>query len=182
MSYAQQPFRDPNAEPPVGEPYFAVPFSKVLKRFFAGYTKFSGRASRSEFWFSFLWIYIVLALPSVIYLVAGVMITLSSGLQTTTLDSPSPADQEARMQIAFWALPVLLVALAMVLPFLAVMSRRLHDAGFSALLMLFYLVGLGIIPLIMCMMPTSPKALHYGPGDVPGPGGLPGPSGTTLPR
>ena len=170
VSYASQPLRDPSAEPPVGEPYFGVPFSKALKRFFTGYVTFKGRASRSEFWFSFIWIYIVLALPSTFYLVAGVMITMSSGLQTTTLDNPSPADQEARMQIALWALPVLLVAMAMVLPFLAVMSRRLHDAGFSALFLLFYLAGLGIVPMIVCVMPTSPGALKYGPGEVPGPG------------
>lgn len=146
-----------------------MPFGKALKRLLAGYTKFKGRASRSEFWFSFLWIYLVLALPSVIYLVAGVTITLASGLQTTTLHAPSPADQEARMRIALWALPLVIMVVLLVLPYLAITSRRLHDAGFSGLFALLYFVGLGIVPVIMCLMPTSPAALRYGPGDVPAP-------------
>lgn len=156
---------DSDRTPPVGEPYYGVPFGTAFKRFFAGYAQFSGRASRSEFWLAYAWIYIaVLSIPAAIYLVGGLATLLSSGVQLTPDD---PAAREFGLRLALLAAPLLVTVLAIALPFLAVSSRRLHDAGFSSLFLLLHLVNLGIVPLIMCMMPTSRDALKYGPGPVP---------------
>ena len=50
----------------------------------------------------------------------------------------------------------LLYILAMIIPALAVTARRLHDTGKSELFLLFYFIGLGVVPLIMCCRPSRP--------------------------
>lgn len=66
---------------------------------------------------------------------------------------------------------------AILLPTLAVACRRLHDAGFSGAFLLLAFVT-GLIPLIMCMLPTSPSAARFGPPGQPGyPGQPPLPPG-----
>ena len=57
-----------------------------------------------------------------------------------------------------WAFGILLVvwALAVVIPNIAVTIRRLHDAGYSGWFYLFNVVGLGIVTLVLCAMETSP--------------------------
>ena len=64
-----------------------------------------------------------------------------------------------------WAFGILLVvwALAVVIPNIAVTIRRLHDAGYSGWFYLFNVVGLGIVTLVLCAMETSPAAAKYGP-------------------
>ena len=54
-------------------------------------------------------------------------------------------------------------ALAVVIPTIAVTIRRLHDAGYSGWFYLFSVFGLGIVTLVLCAMETSPAAAKYGP-------------------
>ena len=155
-------------EPPVGEPYFGVSFFKALKRFFAGYVKFDGRASRSEYWWAYLWMQILLIVPILIYIIGVFYVTINMSYQAATSTTMDPdLIWQSTVGVILWMLPMFIVSLALTLPSYSIMWRRLHDAGFSGLLALLNLVGLGIIPLIMCIMPTSREALKYGPGAVP---------------
>ena len=160
----------PAGEPPVGEPYFGVGFGKALKRFFAGYVKFNGRASRSEYWWAYLWMQIILFVPIMIYIIGVSLVVINLSFQAATLRAVDPAFVlELTVGIILWMLPMIIVSLALMLPSYAIMWRRLHDAGFSGALALLGLIGLSIIPLIMCIMPTSQEAMKYGPGAVPQP-------------
>ena len=164
-----QPYGTQSAgEPPVGEPYFGVGFGKSLKRFLAGYVKFDGRASRAEYWWSYLWMQIILLIPILIYVIGATVVAFSFSFQMAYASQMSP-DMALQMMLGMfaWAIPLVLVSLALTLPSYAIMWRRLHDAGFSGALALLSLIGLSIIPTIMCIMPTSPEALKYGPGAVP---------------
>ena len=55
------------------------------------------------------------------------------------------------------------VSLAIVLPTYAVMWRRLQDANFHGAFTLLSLVGLGIVPLVMCALPSSPEGVRFDP-------------------
>ena len=174
MTYSQQPYPSydqqpvPGAEPPVGEPMFDCGFGKSLKRFFSGYVKFDGRASRAEFWWAYLWQNILMLIPMGIYIVGAfttMAVVMNSAINNST-SSPTMGI-ELMLGMVAWIIPLLLVSLAILLPSYSIMWRRLHDAGFAGPLALLSLVGLSIVPLIMCILPTSHNALQYGPGAVP---------------
>ena len=122
-------------------------FGEAVKRYFQRYAQFRGYASQSEFWWPFL--LFQLLIPVSLYILA-VVITASAAL--------SDAEEMPVAALMIFGLLVL-YGFAIFIPSLAVMVRRLHDAGQSGLFLLFYLIGLGIVPLIMCCMPPRPD-LH----------------------
>ena len=119
-------------------------FGEAVKRYFQRYAQFRGYASQSEFWWPFL--IFQMLIPIGLYILA-VAIGASAAI--------SGADELPSAVVAIFGLLMLYVA-AIIIPSLAVMVRRLHDTGQSGLFLLFYFVGLGIVPLIMCCMPPRP--------------------------
>lgn len=108
-------------------------FRSCLKR----YAKFSGRASRSEYWRFQFGVFLVVFVGSLLAYVPGVPgVDLLLGL----------------------------VMLALFLPALSVLVRRLHDTGFSGWWVLLYgvpYVG-GLVLLIFTLMPSVSHANVYG--------------------
>lgn len=72
--YAQPQFVQPQSEAPHNG---SVSFGKAIELFFKNYADFNGRASKSEFWWSFLFTFLVILAAMVIPIV-GWMIWLSS--------------------------------------------------------------------------------------------------------
>ncbi len=110
-------------------------FRSCLKR----YVKFSGRASRSEYWWFQLGVFLVMFVGAF----------LAYGLGIPGLD-----------------LLLTLVILALILPCLSVLVRRLHDAGFSGwwvLLSFVFYIG-GIVLFIFALLPSVAQANQYGFG------------------
>lgn len=93
-------------------------FGKSIATCLSKYATFTGRASRSEFWWFFLF---------------GILLSAGAGI----------AD-EARDIEAFAPL----INLALLLPRLAAGARRLHDIGKSGWWQLLILTIIGIIPLV----------------------------------
>ena len=116
-------------------------FDEAIKSFFANYATFSGRARRSEYWFSYL------------FLVIGYF-------GATIIDM-------VIFDLAFDEFGVVygLFALATFIPWLAVTWRRLHDMGKGGGSFFFILIPLvGVILLIVWLTTDSePKANAYGP-------------------
>lgn len=179
----QQPGIQQNqAEPPVGKPLFGAKFMQATKRFFRGYVVFNGRASRSEFWWAYLAVSLLSFVAASIYVI-GLIITLSANLSTASAAQLDDASMASVMLAAFaWGLPLLIFAFGTMLPMYAITWRRLHDAGFSGAFALLNLVSLSIVPLIMCILPTSVKAVRYGPGAVPPHPGAPMPQPGQYPQ
>ncbi|MBQ1347792.1 MAG: DUF805 domain-containing protein [Aeriscardovia sp.] len=102
-------------------------FGQAIARFFKKYVQFKGAASRSEFWWAFLFTFGV-----------GVILRLIS-LPCHVLD----------ILVVLWEL-------AVIIPDLSITCRRLHDGGFSGKLNWLYLVPvLGEITLlVLCAFPT----------------------------
>ena len=145
------PYGAPNqfgfGAPPLNPDIAPLPgasFGDAAKRYFQRYAQFRGYASQSEFWWPFLIFHMLI--PIGLYILA-VAISASAAI--------SGADELPSAVVAIFGLLMLYVA-AILIPSLAVMVRRLHDTGQSGLFLLFYFVGLGIVPLIMCCMPPRP--------------------------
>ena len=95
------------------------------KTCFSKYATFSGRASRSEFWFFQLFIILV----SIAILIIDVMILGYS------IDDKTPISS--------------IFTLIMLIPSIAVVCRRLHDINLSGWWQLLYFTIIGIILLIV---------------------------------
>ena len=117
---------------------------EAAKRYFQRYAQFRGYASQSEFWWPFLLFQVLI--PLGLYILA-VAIGASAAM--------SGADELPVASLMILGL-LMLYGLAIIVPALAVTVRRLHDTGQSGLFLLFYFIGLGIVPLIMCCMPPRP--------------------------
>jgi len=138
--------------PPLELPYYGIGFGGAVRRGFAKYATFSGRASRSEYWW---WV-----LFTTVVLVGLAVPTLALGTSTSPDGGQTPGPAAYPLLV-----PVGLFYFAVLVPSLAVTVRRLHDAGFSG-----WLVLLGLIPsigwlilLVFTVMPSSPNGARYDP-------------------
>ncbi len=107
------------------------------------YNTFTGRASRDEFWWFVLFVLLVWIAANVIDAALG-----------------SPLLQ-------------LVVSLALLVPWLAVVVRRLHDAdrsGWWALLLLLPVIGL-IALIVIGLKPGTAGENRFGPAPRPAPAG-----------
>lgn len=157
MSYPQpQQQTWQTGEPPLWAPYYGAPFPAAVKRFWKKYTVFSGRASRSEYWW---WVLVSAGVGIVLQIIA----TVAGGPGATTTASgtmPDPAAFPVLILLIVWGL-------ATFIPSLALTVRRLHDGNFSGWLVLLALVPFlgGIALLIMTILPSNPAGQRF---DQPG--------------
>lgn len=121
----------PEGEPPLDRPYYGAPFGIAVKRFWKKYATFSGRASRSEYWWWTL-------LASIISVILNIIVIALRGHAGTSGAMTMTAGSVAVTVITwFWSLVTLV-------PSLALAWRRLHDTNRSGawyLLLLIPFVG-----------------------------------------
>ncbi len=117
-------------------------FGQSISRCFSKYCTFTGRASRSEYWWWILFTAII-----------GLLFGIPSGLQSIHESSPS-------------GLPVIsyIVSAVLFLPSLGVLFRRLHDTGKSGW---WWLIGFipvvgTIILIVFCCQPSQTFPNQYG--------------------
>ena len=126
--YPAYPYADAgfNGEPPLNAPWYGIDFVNACKRFFVKYTVFSGRASRGEFWWAFLMIFLINCAISII----------SSG------------------STFVGRILSLLVTIGLFIPNLGVSIRRLHDTNMSGFWILLPFVSelVGSIPVIFAIV------------------------------
>ena len=140
MSY--QPYVDP-----VGMDPRHYGFADSVKRAFSQYAKFDGVASIAEYWWFVLFNAIV---GGVLYSLALVLILAGAA---------SGGDEDAAGASGVVVMLILgLYGLAVFLPGLGLTIRRLHDAGYSGFFFLLNFVGLSIVTLVLCIMPSKPAA------------------------
>lgn len=119
-------------------------FATAIRTCFCKYVTFSGRATRSEFWYWGLFVWILNILCAVAdYAIFGL----------PSLDNPGAAPAATIAQ-GF--------SLLVALPSLAVGSRRLHDTGRSGWWQLLLITLIGIIPLLYWWVCKSQPDNKYG--------------------
>ena len=96
----------------------SVSFGEAISRFFSKYSDFTGRASRSEYWFAVLFYYLVWLGLLFLSIFIGISFNIFFPLN-------------------------MLIMLAFVIPMLSVFVRRMHDTGRSG-----WTFFLGLIPII----------------------------------
>ncbi|GAB3282513.1 hypothetical protein GCM10027449_24580 [Sinomonas notoginsengisoli] len=129
MTVHQPPYAAGGAAvPPLELPYYGAPPLEAVKRVFKKYAVFTGRASRSEYW----WWFLASALASGVLNSIGTSVVNGQQTGTSALGG-------------LWFL-------ATVVPGLAVAARRLHDVNLSAWLLLLAVIPvLGWIALIVML-------------------------------
>lgn len=118
------------------------------------YANFTGRARRHEYWMFQLFNFIA------IIIIEGIVALL--GALGVSRDAAGVAHASPVVFIG----PALLIiyALAMVVPTLAVTVRRLHDAGYSGWLYLVTLTGIGgIVIFVFTVLDSTPGSNKWGP-------------------
>ena len=135
-------------------------FGQSIKHVFKNFATFSGRASRSEYWWFYLFTLIVTFALDLISRPLGLMVGQTEYVMG-----------EGMAPIVFPGISIitLLFQLAILLPTLAVTTRRFHDSNRSAWNWLWLLATplcfLGpIILFIWTLMPSTPGPNRYGEG------------------
>ena len=112
-------------------------FGSSISVCFSKYANFEGRASRSEYW----WFYLFCALFETGGAILGAMAGGAGGF------------------ILLYGIAVLIISV----PYLAVGARRLHDIGKSGWNLLWTLTVIGTIPLVVWLCTEGTKASNeYG--------------------
>lgn len=165
---AQQPYGQPvhmltaadykaqGITPPLSQPLYGASMMEAYKRYWKKGIRFSGYASRSEFWWPQLINTIILMGPLVLIFIFSII----AGISAAASQDPESANVVGGIMGLLTILIyifIFLLSLAMMIPSLAVGWRRLQDAGFpGALTFLSFVIS--IVPLVMCMLDTKPEA------------------------
>ncbi|MGO2634040.1 MAG: DUF805 domain-containing protein [Galactobacter sp.] len=157
-------------------PLYGASFGEAISRFYKNYGTFSGRASRSEFWFVVLYS----SLLQWTFVLGGILLAAASvnaevGLEGSQqlyddgswyYEETVPTDTSELLSALSDACGVIwgLWMLIHIIPTLAVGSRRLHDANMSGALLLLMFAPFGSLVLfILNAMPSRYLGQNYDP-------------------
>ena len=62
----------------LSRPLYGATFGQAVRRFFKKFSVFSGRASRSEYWFAYLFTALLMLVPTVLYVIGISMVTATA--------------------------------------------------------------------------------------------------------
>lgn len=154
MTYAAAPQAPASVPTPLSQPLYGASFGEAFTRFWRKYATFSGRASRSEFW----WFYLAHALI-VTAIFAFMIVGAFAGMTTdpvTGRDQPGPLIGVGAFLLVLWQL-------ATFIPMIAMSWRRLHDANLAGP---FWFLGFvfpigGVVVLVLCALPSNPAGARF---------------------
>jgi uncharacterized membrane protein YhaH (DUF805 family) len=140
------------AEHPLDRPDYGVGPVAAVKRFYRNYAVFSGRASRSEYW----WANLAYAVAVVVLATLGNL----AGTAGATVDSDG-ATRLGPLAIPFVVL-MAVVGLGSALPLFAIAFRRLHDANFSGYFFLLSFLPFGsLVLVVLTILPANPLGARF---------------------
>lgn len=132
-------------------------FGTAVRTVLGKYATFSGRARRSEFW----WFYLAYTLAvGVLYVIGLALVVAGTPSSGAADESLTPVGVAGAVVLGAMGL----LSLALVVPTLAVMVRRLHDTGRSGWWYLISFVPFGgIVLLVFAAMDSAPGTNQWGP-------------------
>lgn len=157
----------------MSRPLYGASFAQAIRRFFKGYAKFDGRASRSEFWFAFLFQFLVTLIPGIFLMIGlfGVFFSAASSYDPYGYSNAAPAAGSVAM-LVIGGILYGVIGLALLVPSIAIGWRRLHDANFPGPLWLINIAGFipfinyigwiaNIAYLVLTIMPSKPEGRRF---------------------
>lgn len=169
-----EPFDGAASAENLRRPLYGCGFGTAIKRFFKNYVNFTGRASRCEYWWAYLFNGIIGLIGSIIWMIGYIpaisWVVAHTSRAASAMESGSPYDtglsitQAPTFAIAMIGMILLgLYGLATLIPNWALSWRRLHDANFAGPFALLTLVPyVGWIPvLILTIMPSKPQGRRF---------------------
>jgi len=141
---------------PLWAPLYGASLPEAVSRFFKKYATFSGRASRSEYWW---WALVSGIVSIVLNVITAVISSAGATLRPDGTSVPGPG----YMVVLILAV---IISLAIFVPSLAVSVRRLHDtnmSGWMYLLILIPFVG-PILIVVFMALGSKPEGQRF---DVP---------------
>lgn len=143
-------------------PLYGATFGQAVRRFFKQYAKFTGRASRSEYWWIALFDILVYLIPTIILLTGTTQIVAWQ----TANDSYSGAEMSSAPGWGLMMVGMVLtgiVGLALLVPHIALTWRRLHDANLAGpFYFLTFIPSVGsIVLLVMTLLPSNPAGMRF---------------------
>lgn len=141
-----------SAAPALDQPYYGAPFGAAVRRAFQKYATFSGRASRSEYWWWILGVGLISTVLFILAFVTGGVSIRPDGMYETG----------SGIGLIFFALYGVW-GLATIIPHIAVTVRRLHDSnrsGFWVFITFVPLVG-PIILFVFMLLGSKPEGARF---------------------
>ena len=143
MSYGSGPTPYPAGQAPYGAPQqFGAPalspdiaplpgagFGEAVKRFFQRYAQFRGYASRSEYWWPWL-LNTIISFVLSLFTVIPMLTAMTAAIEAAQNGEP-PIEPAYSTGVLMMSGVSSLYSLAILLPSLSVLVRRLHDTGKS---------------------------------------------------
>ncbi|MBC9955425.1 DUF805 domain-containing protein [Leucobacter sp. cx-42] len=138
----------------LSRPLYGATFGQAIKRYFKSYAKFSGRASRSEYWWSYLFVSLLAIIPTIIFTIGMFMVLPALSYMdyysydydynyNPYMGAPSAGGV---LMMVVGGIMLLVLWLGTLVPQIAISWRRLHDGNFPGPL---WLIGLaGFIPYL----------------------------------
>lgn len=156
-------------------PLYAATLPQAIKRFFRSYVRFSGRASRSEYWWAMLLVALLTIVPSMFlsylsdlrdrgyggYGGTDVFNSLHTAAAVASPNPLMPGPDTALMSLLSWV--TVIAFLGLVIPCLAVTWRRLHDANLPGpMYFLSWIPYLGfIVLLVLTLLASNPNGRRF---------------------
>ena len=133
---------------PLDQPLYGASFGEAIRRFFTKYADFTGRASRSEYWWWFLFAVLIGAVYGILLSTLGSIGNGGKGL--------GPVGWTLIIVYSLWGLAILV-------PSLALIWRRLHDANLAGpFFFLGFIPFVGpIILLVFYVLPPKPEGARF---------------------
>ncbi len=145
-------------------------FLQSLHNVFSNYAKFTGRATRGDFWFLCLFTFLLkLFCASIMIIIALHFYGISKILSITqSIDARLGADFIITLSLyAYFVFLFYILLFSLTLPIVTTSVRRLHDVGRSGWWLLLTLTVVGAIPLfIFFCLKSQPHDNDYGPAPL----------------
>lgn len=143
----------PQLDAPLYPPLYGASFGQAVKRFFKKYAVFSGRASRSEYW----WCWLFGVLVNAVFFLIG-SLTGTSSVDTTSggFSAESLGNPVVTVIQSIWSLAILV-------PGFALLFRRLHDTNRSGWwwFIVFVPIAGPIILLVFVLGASRPEGARF---------------------
>ncbi|MBN9612516.1 MAG: DUF805 domain-containing protein [Actinobacteria bacterium] len=157
-----EPFNGAVDPDDLGRPLYGATFGQAVRRYVKNYAKFSGRASRSEYWWSRLFLLLLFAAPWLLYMVGAFVLGFGNAVQGEGSGTGAVATGFGGITMVLGGLLLFVVFCGTIIPSLAITWRRLHDADLAGPFYFLSWIPVGdIVVLVFTILGSKPSGRRF---------------------